>query len=98
MRSTSSNSIAITSRTDPQLSNMWIIGDDFLTQALKETAERLEGVSDESQEKLTSAFEISGSLKKLLEDRESQFATLEGNCRVCLIDILNNLSADSNLI
>lgn len=51
-------------------------------QALRETAERLEGASDESQEKLTSAFEIAGSLRKLLEDRENQFATLEGNCRV----------------
>ncbi|XP_024384287.1 uncharacterized protein [Physcomitrium patens] len=50
-------------------------------KALKETGERLEGASDESQEKLTSAFEIAGSLRKLLEDRESQFATFEGNCR-----------------
>ena len=51
-------------------------------QALKETAERLEGASDESQEKLTSAFEIAGSLRKLLEDRDNQFATLEGTSRV----------------
>ncbi|KAG0604409.1 hypothetical protein M758_10G169900 [Ceratodon purpureus] len=50
-------------------------------KALKETAQRLEGASDESQEKLTSAFEIAGSLRKLLEDRENQFANLEGNCR-----------------
>ncbi|KAL3697694.1 hypothetical protein R1sor_011770 [Riccia sorocarpa] len=50
-------------------------------KALKETAEKLEGASDESQEKLTSAFEIAASLRKLLEERESQFATLEGNCR-----------------
>ncbi|KAJ7563280.1 hypothetical protein O6H91_03G104200 [Diphasiastrum complanatum] len=50
-------------------------------KALKETAEKLEGASDESQEKLSSAFEIAASLRKLLEDRESHFATLEGNCR-----------------
>ncbi|KAG6550919.1 hypothetical protein Mapa_007534 [Marchantia paleacea] len=50
-------------------------------KALKETAEKLEGASDESQEKLTSAFEIAASLRKLLEERENQFATLEGNCR-----------------
>lgn len=49
---------------------------------MKETAERLEGASDESQEKLTSAFEIAGSLRKLLEDRDNQFATLEGTSRV----------------
>ncbi|XP_073396167.1 uncharacterized protein [Physcomitrium patens] len=54
---------------------------DSYAKALKETAERLEGASDESHEKLTSAFAIAGSLRKLLEDRESQFATLEGNCR-----------------
>lgn len=57
-------------------------GANYCAQALKETGERLEGASDESQEKLTSAFEIAGSLRKLLEDRESQFATFEGNCRV----------------
>ncbi|XP_024530433.1 meiosis-specific nuclear structural protein 1-like [Selaginella moellendorffii] len=51
-------------------------------QALKDTAEKLEGASDESQEKLTSAFEIAASLRRLLEDRENQYATLEGNCRI----------------
>lgn len=64
---------------DFEMTSLWLWPP---TQALKETAERLEGASDESQEKLTSAFEIAGSLRKLLEDRESQFATLEGNCRV----------------
>jgi len=49
---------------------------------LKDTVERLEGASDESQEKLTSAFEIAGSLRKLLEDREHQYASLEGSSRV----------------
>mgnify|MGYP007076056913 FL=1 len=50
---------------------------------MKETAEKLEGASDESQEKLSSAFKIASSLRKLLEDRENQYATLEGTCRVC---------------
>ncbi|MCO5555542.1 hypothetical protein L7F22_009087 [Adiantum nelumboides] len=50
-------------------------------KALKETAEKLEGASDESQEKLSSAFKIASSLRKLLEDRENQYANLEGNCR-----------------
>lgn len=98
MYSISSHCIARISHIDPQLSNSWIIG---LAQALKETAERLEGASDESQEKLTIAFEIAGSLRKLLEDREGQFATLEGNCRVCLIEsknVYNNISTDSSLI
>lgn len=54
----------------------------WLVKALKETAEKLEGASDESQEKLTSAFEIAGSLRKLLEDREQQYACLEGSSRV----------------
>ncbi|KAG0614176.1 hypothetical protein M758_6G156500, partial [Ceratodon purpureus] len=54
---------------------------DSYEKALKETAERLEGTSDESQEKLTSAFEIAGSLRKLLEDREHQYASLEGSSR-----------------
>jgi uncharacterized protein (DUF2164 family) len=55
---------------------------DSYDKALKETAEKLEGASDQSQEKLASAFEIAGSLRKLLEDRENQFATLEGISRV----------------
>ncbi|KAI5064878.1 hypothetical protein GOP47_0019573 [Adiantum capillus-veneris] len=50
-------------------------------KALKETAEKLEGASDESQEKLSSAFKIASSLRKLLEDRENQYANLEGSCR-----------------
>ncbi|MCO5548057.1 hypothetical protein L7F22_001513 [Adiantum nelumboides] len=50
-------------------------------KALKDAAEKLEGTSDESQEQLSNAFEIAGSLRKILEDRENQFATLEGNCR-----------------
>ncbi|XP_024542541.1 myosin-7B-like isoform X1 [Selaginella moellendorffii] len=50
-------------------------------KALKETAEKLEGASDESHEKLSSAFKIAASLRKLLEDRETQYATLEGTCR-----------------
>ncbi|CAM6103626.1 unnamed protein product [Calypogeia fissa] len=54
---------------------------DAYEKALKETAEKLEGATDESQEKLTSAFEIAASLRKLLEERENQYATLEGNCR-----------------
>lgn len=54
---------------------------DSYEKALKETAEKLEGASDESQEKLTSAFEIAGSLRKLLEDREQQYACLEGSSR-----------------
>ncbi|CAM6079900.1 unnamed protein product [Sphagnum tenellum] len=54
---------------------------DSYDKALKETAEKLEGASDQSQEKLASAFEIAGSLRKLLEDRENQFATLEGISR-----------------
>ncbi|KAH6558264.1 hypothetical protein KP509_1Z071600 [Ceratopteris richardii] len=50
-------------------------------KALKETAEKLEGASDESQEKLSSAFKIASSLRKLLEERENQYANLEGSCR-----------------
>jgi uncharacterized protein (DUF2164 family) len=68
---------------------------DSYDKALKETAEKLEGASDQSQEKLASAFEIAGSLRKLLEDRENQFATLEGISRVrhvCLIDTKCSIS------
>eukprot|EP01018_Ginkgo_biloba_P001910 Gb_17695 [translate_table: standard] len=50
-------------------------------KALKETADKLEGASDESHEQLSNAFEIASSLRKLLEDRENQYATLEGDCR-----------------
>eukprot|EP01018_Ginkgo_biloba_P021963 Gb_23828 [translate_table: standard] len=50
-------------------------------EALKVTAEKLEGTSGESQEQLSNAFQIAANLRRLLEDRESQFATLEGNCR-----------------
>lgn len=55
---------------------------DNCFQTLKDTAEKLEGASDESQEQLSNAFEIAASLRKILDDRESQFATLEGNLRV----------------
>ncbi|KAH7445513.1 hypothetical protein KP509_01G012500 [Ceratopteris richardii] len=54
---------------------------EYYAKALKDTAQKLEGTSDESQEQLSNAFEIAGSLRKILEDRENQFATLEGNCR-----------------
>lgn len=74
---TTSSSQYLRAHSAEQISNQ-----PNVLQALRETAERLEGASDESQEKLTSAFEIAGSLRKLLEDRENQFATLEGNCRV----------------
>jgi hypothetical protein len=74
---TTSSSQHLCAHSAEQISNQ-----PNVLQALRETAERLEGASDESQEKLTSAFEIAGSLRKLLEDRENQFATLEGNCRV----------------
>lgn len=51
-------------------------------QALINTAERLEGMPGESQEMLESAFEIAGSLRKLLQDRDKQFANLESTCLV----------------
>jgi len=52
-------------------------------QVLRNTAEKLEGsVSDESSEKLTNAFEIAGSLRKLLQERDRQFASLENTCQV----------------
>ncbi|MCO5613343.1 hypothetical protein L7F22_067619 [Adiantum nelumboides] len=63
-------------------------------KALKDTAEKLEGTSDESQEQLSNAFEIAGSLRKILEDRENQFATLEGNCR--LGEVQRKLAASNN--
>lgn len=65
-------------------------------QALKDTADKLEGTSDESQEQLSNAFEIAGSLRKILEDRENQFATLEGNCRVSYIEIFHFLKLKEN--
>ncbi|XP_024518718.1 uncharacterized protein LOC112341925 [Selaginella moellendorffii] len=54
---------------------------DSYEKALKETADKLDGTSDESHQKLSSAFQIAASLRKLLEDRENQFAALEGSSR-----------------
>ncbi|KAI5058046.1 hypothetical protein GOP47_0026216 [Adiantum capillus-veneris] len=68
-------------------------------KALKDTAEKLEGTSDESQEQLSNAFEIAGSLRKILDDRENQFATLEGNCRrreLELGEVQRKLAASTN--
>nr|PNR38118.1 hypothetical protein PHYPA_021229 [Physcomitrium patens] len=57
-------------------------------QALINTAERLEGMPGESQEMLESAFEIAGSLRKLLQDRDKQFANLESTCLSREMEIL----------
>jgi len=52
-------------------------------QALRNTAETLEGsVADEYSEKRTRAIEIAGSLRKLLQERDKQFASLENTCQV----------------
>ncbi|XP_024397923.1 uncharacterized protein [Physcomitrium patens] len=61
---------------------------DSYKQALINTAERLEGMPGESQEMLESAFEIAGSLRKLLQDRDKQFANLESTCLSREMEIL----------
>lgn len=74
---------------------------DSYKQALRNTAEKLEGVSDESSEKLTSAFEIAGSLRKLLQERDRQFASLENTCQsreMELAEVQRKLEATNNTL
>ncbi|KAG0576911.1 hypothetical protein KC19_5G117300 [Ceratodon purpureus] len=74
---------------------------DSYKQALRNTAEKLEGVSDQSHEKLTSAFEMAGSLRKLLQERDKQFASLENTCQsreVELADVQRKLEATNSTL